>query len=118
MSWLSHSPMVEEYLNGFSQTLNQHTEQKEPIMNKDDLLWIFDRDPNPKNYKPKSYGLDIINEYSVGIIVGRYWRYWRRYSVSIDEIVYAGLTEEDAAKLNSLGWCLDLRRWEIYCIDK
>lgn len=93
-------------------------EQKEPIMNKDDLLWIFDRDPNPKNYKPKSYGLGIIGKYSSSFKGRRVWCYWHRYSASIDEIVNAGLTEEDAAKLNSLGWCLDLRRWEIYCICK
>ena len=41
-------------------------------MNKDDLLWIFDKDPNPKNYKPKSYGLDIIGEYLSGFEGRRY----------------------------------------------
>lgn len=91
---------------------------KDAGMTEGDLLWLMDENPRSKSYKPKSFGLCIIDNYSVGVSSRRVWRYWRRYCVSIDEIINAGLTEEDAIKLNSLGWCLDLRNWEIYCICK
>ena len=77
-------------------------------MTEDELKKIMDEDFDYESTKQNKIlmGLNIMVKYlpATGIICAEHDQVW---SASIEDLLNAGLTEDDAVKLRNLGWRID-----------